>query len=147
MFEFQPLKTLQKGVDTNIYYAALVNGVEVGYILIQNYNFKVGNVELAYKIYEPFRGHHIGTNMVKEFMDFAKKVFYITYFDAVVRDSNYASQHILQNNGFEMKKNLTPKSIMGEVVPEKLYFFYDVEQKRKENPSQEDVNKVLKEIE
>lgn len=141
MFEFKPLKTPQKGVETNIYYSAFINGVEVGYVLLQNYNFKVGNAELAYKIYEPFRNHHIATDMVKEFMDFAKEHFYITYFDAYVRDTNHASKKVLLNNCFECKP---PKKIPVMEETDRVYFFYDIVQKEKEHPSKEDIDKVLK---
>lgn len=144
MFRFEPKQTLQKGIDTNIYFSAYVKDVEVGYILIQNYNFKVGNVELAYQIYKPFRGHHLATNMVKEFMEFALKIFYIKYFDAYVRESNFESQKVLLNNNFSQKK---PQKKLLENTDERIYFSYDIVQSKKENPSPEDIEKVLKEIE
>ena len=140
VFDFVPMKPTPKGVSTNIYYAVFLEGVEVGYILLENYDFKLGRAEIAYKVLKPFRNKGIATKMLKEFVDIVPQYFNLSFFDAKVRSENYSSCKVLEKAGFKERAS-------SNLLDEKRYYFLDTEEELMEKNSEEFVETIDKAIE
>ena len=140
VFDFVPMKPTPKGVSTNIYYAVFLEGVEVGYILLENYDFKLGRAEVAYKVHKPFRNKGIATEMLKEFIDIIPQYFCLFFFDAKVKSDNYPSCKVLEKAGFKEKYS-------GNPLEERKYYFRDTEEELMEESSKAFVETIEKTIE
>ena len=134
-FDFIPMKPTQKGVGTNIYYSVYLEGIEVGYILLENYDFKLARAEVAYLVYKPFRSKGIATHMLKEFVEEVPNYFNVSYFDAKVRSDNIASCMVLEKAGFKEKSSTN-------LIEDRRYFFYDMEEERLTEESKMFVEKI-----
>ena len=138
-FEFYPMKPTQKGVGTNIYYNVHLEGISVGYILLENYDFKLERAEVAYLVYKPFRSKGIATHMLKEFIEEVPNYFNVSYFDAKVRSDNIASCMVLEKAGFKEKSS-------SSLVEDRRYFFYDTEEEKLEEQNAiliEKINNII----
>ena len=139
-FEFVPMKPTPKGVSTNIYYAVFLEGIEVGYVLLENYDFKLGRAEIAYKVHKPFRNKGIATKMLKEFINIVPQYFNLSFFDAKVRSENYSSCKVLEKIGFKERSS-------SNLLDDKRYYFLDTEEELMEKSSEAFVEVIDKTIE
>ena len=140
IFDFEPMKPTPKGIPTNIYYEVVLKGIKVGYILLENYDFKLGRAEIAYKVYKPFRRKGIATQMVKEFIDIIPGYFPLTFFDAKVKSENEASCRVLKKAGFDEKPS--SGGLLEDRFENRRYFFRDIEEEIMENDAEEKIEEL-----
>ena len=110
------------------------------YILLENYDFKLGRAEVAYKVHKPFRNKGIATEMLKEFIDIIPQYFCLFFFDAKVKSDNYPSCKVLEKAGFKEKYS-------GNPLEERKYYFRDTEEELMEESSKAFVETIEKTIE
>ena len=147
IFDFVPMKPTTKGISTNIYYSVFLRDIEVGYILLENYDFKTEKAEIAYKVYKPFRRKGIATQMVKEFINVIPEYFNLSFFDAKVNVDNDASCKVLEKAGFNEKTiEVNP---FEERISGKRYFFRNIKEETIEANAEsriEELNLIISDL-
>lgn len=104
-------------------FAIDINGEAVGGIGVHpQSDIQRKNAELGYWLAEPFWGHHIMTNAVKQMVNFAFNTYDITRLFARPFGTNIGSQKVLENAGFVLEGRFEKTLFKnGEFLDELVY--------------------------
>jgi RimJ/RimL family protein N-acetyltransferase len=148
-FSFKPKKTHSYACSNTIYYSVFYKKTEIGYILIQNYDFCKGFGDIGYKTFEPYRKLGLTKKYVKCFAENINDLFYIERITGYTSITNKASQRVLEYSGFrqidEKDGKFYYKKDFVDCIKKDENFFLDeedIESPKDNPPSDEDPKEI-----